>query len=38
MILGKIEYVNQEYRNFPTTNIKNGGKFNGFMVEGVVAF
>jgi hypothetical protein len=38
MILGKIEYVNQQYRNFPESNIRNGGKFNGFMLEGVVAF
>jgi hypothetical protein len=38
MILGKLEYVIQEYRNFPASNIKNGGKFNGFMLEGVVAF
>ena len=25
-------------RTFPTTDIRNGGKFQGFMVEGVVAF
>jgi hypothetical protein len=37
-ILTKIEYVNQKYLNFPTTDIRNGGKFKGFMVEGVVAF
>lgn len=34
----KAEYVNQEYKNFLATDIRNGGKFNGFMVEGVVAF
>ncbi len=37
-ILTKLEYVNQKYLNFPTTDIRNGGKFKGFMVEGVVAF
>ena len=34
----KAEYVNQKYNDFPTTDIRNGGKFKGFMVEGVVAF
>lgn len=37
-LLTKIEYVNQKYLDFPTTDIRNGGKFKGFMVEGVVAF
>jgi hypothetical protein len=37
-LLTKIEYVNQTYLDFPTTDIRNGGKFKGFMVEGVVAF
>jgi hypothetical protein len=37
-ILLKAEYVNQDYDDFPTTDIRNGGKFNGFMVEGTVAF
>lgn len=37
-ILAKAEYVNQEYDGFPPENIKHGGKFHGFMVEGVVAF
>jgi hypothetical protein len=37
-ILLKAEYVNQEYDDFPATDIRNGGKFNGFMVEGSVAF
>jgi hypothetical protein len=30
--------VNQRYLDFPVTDIRNGGKFNGFMVEGVLAF
>ena len=38
MILAKVEYVNQEFIDYPPTNIRNGGKFNGFMLEGVVAF
>ena len=37
-ILMKGEYVSQKYRDFPSTDIRSGGKFNGFVVEGVVAF
>jgi hypothetical protein len=37
-LLTKVEYVNQEYNDFPSTDIRNGGYFKGFMVEGVVAF
>ena len=37
-VLMKAEYVTQEFTGYPTTNIRRGGKFNGFMVEGVVAF
>ncbi len=37
-IMMKTEYVTQKYTNFPTTDIRSGGKFNGFVVEGVVAF
>jgi hypothetical protein len=37
-ILLKGEYVTQSYNGFPVTDIRNGGSFNGFMVEGVVAF
>lgn len=37
-LLAKIEYVTQEYRDFPATNIRSGGKFHGLMLEGVVAF
>ena len=37
-VLSKIEFVRQTYVDFPTTDIRNGGKFQGFMVEGVVAF
>lgn len=37
-VLTKLEFVTQKYLDFPTTDIRNGGKFKGFMVEGVVAF
>jgi hypothetical protein len=37
-VLAKAEYVNQTYFGYPPTNIKNGGKFNGMMLEGVIAF
>jgi hypothetical protein len=37
-VLAKAEYVTQKYLDFPTTDIRNGGKFNGLMIEGVVAF
>ena len=37
-VLMKAEYVTQKYNDFPTTDIRSGGKFDGFMVEGTVAF
>lgn len=37
-VLSKLEFVNQKYLDFPTTDIRNGGQFKGFMIEGVVAF
>ena len=37
-VLSKIEFVNQKYNDFPTSDIRSGGKFKGFMIEGVVAF
>jgi len=37
-VLAKAEYVNQKYFGYPDANIKNGGKFNGMMLEGVIAF
>ncbi len=37
-IMLKVEYVNQEYLNFPATNILNGGKFNGTMAEASIGF
>ena len=35
---GEGEYVNQTYVDFPEADIRNGGQFDGFMIEGVVAF
>ncbi|MDT0685136.1 hypothetical protein [Autumnicola psychrophila] len=37
-ILTKIEYVNQDYNDYPTGDIHNGGSFNGFNVEAVISF
>jgi hypothetical protein len=37
-VLAKLEYVTQVYNDFPTTDIRSGGKFNGFMITGAVAF
>lgn len=37
-ILLKGEYVNQQYNDFPVTDIRSGGQFNGLVIEGVVAF
>jgi hypothetical protein len=37
-VMSKIEFVKQTYDNFPTSDIRSGGKFQGFLVEGVVAF
>ena len=38
VLLLKGEWVNQKYNDFPTADIRNGAKFKGFVVEGVVAF
>ena len=37
-LMAKVEYVKQKYDGFLPTDIRNGGKFNGFLVEGTVAF
>lgn len=34
----KGEYVNQEYKDYPLTDIHHGGKFHGAMFEAVVSF
>jgi hypothetical protein len=37
-IMLKAEYVHQDYKNYPNTNILNGGKFYGTMLEASIAF
>ena len=37
-LLAKVEYVDQKYFGYPANVIRNGGRFKGFMLEGVVAF
>jgi hypothetical protein len=37
-VLLKSEWMQQNYKDFPTADIRNGGKIKGFMVEGIVAF
>ncbi|MEP6595977.1 MAG: hypothetical protein ABJA71_08515 [Ginsengibacter sp.] len=37
-VLLKSEYVVQNYRNFPVSDYRNGGKFNGYVIEAVVGF
>ena len=37
-IMLKAEYVNQVYQNYAATNILNGGKFDGTMLEASIAF
>jgi hypothetical protein len=37
-LLGKAAFVNQTYSGYPVSSIKNGGKFSGITLEGVVAF
>ena len=37
-IMLKAEYVHQVYKNYPNTNLLNGGKFYGTMLEASIAF
>ena len=37
-VMMKVEYVDQQYKNYPNTNILNGGKFNGVMLEAAIGF
>jgi hypothetical protein len=37
-VMMKAEYVTQEYKDFPTTDIRNGGKFSGVMLEAALGF
>ena len=38
VLLLKGEYMQQKYFRFPATDIRNGGKIQGFVLEGVVSF
>ncbi len=37
-LLAKAEYVDQKFLGYPAANVRNGGRFKGFMLEGVVGF
>ncbi|NJY62029.1 hypothetical protein HC174_04570 [Salinimicrobium sp. CDJ15-81-2] len=37
-ILTKVEYVNQDYNDYPVTDIHHEGNFNGFNIEAVISF
>jgi hypothetical protein len=37
-VLAKLEWVHQQYNDFPLTDIRRGGQFKGFMISGVVGF
>ncbi|WP_187261081.1 hypothetical protein [Pontibacter beigongshangensis] len=37
-ILAKAEYVKQQYKDFAPTDIRHGGQFDGFMIEGAISF
>jgi hypothetical protein len=37
-MLTKAEWVRQDYDGFAATDIRNGARFNGILIEGVIAF
>jgi hypothetical protein len=37
-VLLKGEWVRQTYNDFPSTDIRHGGRFSGYVLEGVVSF
>ena len=37
-LMMKGEYVSQKYVGYPSANVRNGGRFNGMMLEAIVAF
>jgi hypothetical protein len=37
-LMAKAEWVQQKYEDFPVTDIRSGGKFDGTMFEAVVSF
>lgn len=37
-ILMKAEYVTQKYLDFPSADMRSNGKFEGFLIEGIIGF
>ncbi|MHC2991951.1 hypothetical protein OB13_10265 [Pontibacter sp. HJ8] len=37
-IVAKAEYVKQQYKGFAPSDIRHGGQFDGFMIEGAISF
>jgi hypothetical protein len=37
-VMAKVEYMKQLYKDFPLSDIRNGGRIKGLMFEGVVSF
>ncbi len=37
-VLLKAEYVTQKYEDFPATDLRSNGKFDGFVIEGTIGF
>jgi hypothetical protein len=37
-VLFKVEYVNQNYNDYPSTDIRHNMKVDGFVIEGIVGF
>lgn len=37
-VLAKVEYVQQNYNDYPATSIFHEGEFSGLMIEGVIMF
>lgn len=37
-VLAKVEYVNQQYNDFPAGTYRDDAKFNGFNIEAVISF
>ena len=37
-IMAKAEFVNQDYKNYPSENILNGGNFHGAVLEASIGF
>jgi len=37
-VMAKVEYVNQDYKNFLYTDIRSNGNFNGIVAQAVIGF